>query len=169
MKKIAMTLLASVLLLCGCTQSHIVEPEGNSQPDTEIRKGIEISWGQVWDDLDSQFVNSEQYPFSVSVNCNVHDDKNQIDLVLLVQPGTTKEQAAPYATDVVKAFNDSVATQDFNYKMSSGNSYGSFINLYDVTILVAPYDSKENSSTWIIQDTIKAGSDYRPVGAEKTE
>lgn len=167
MKKIAMILLASVLLLCGCTKSNIVKTEGYREPDTELRQGIEINWGQVWDDLDSQFLDTALYPFSVSVNGNIHDDKNQIDLVLLVQPGTTKEQAASYATDVIKGFNDSVATQDFNYKVSSEDSYGSFISRYDVTVLVSPYDTKEDSSTWILQDTIKAGSVYRPVGAAK--
>lgn len=169
MKKVVLVFLTCMLLLCGCTQSNIVAKEGSQEPDTEVRDGIEINWNQVWEELDTQFIDPELYPFSESVNCNVVVEEGRIDFVLLVQPGTTKEEAAPYAVEVLKAFNDSIATQDFNYQHSSDDSYGNYISQYDVTVLVAPYDTKEISSTWILEDTIKAGAAYREVGAAQAE
>lgn len=166
MKKITAALLTCALLLSGCTQSNLVQQEGNREPDTEIQEGIEISWSQVWDELDNQFIDPELYPFSESVNCNVVEEEKRIEFILLVQPGTTREEAASYATTVIKGFNDCIATQDFSYEYSTEDTYGSYVSGYDVTMLVAPYDSKEDSSTWILEDTIKANSEYRDVGAE---
>lgn len=169
MKKIITALLTCTLLLSGCTQSNIVAKDGSGVPDTEVRSGIEIEWGQVWNDLDSQFADPEVYPFCESVNCNIVEEEHRIELVLLVQPGTTVEEAAPYATEVIKGFNDSIATQDFSYAVSGDEYYGGFMDLYDVNVLVAPYDTKEDSATWILEDTITAGSDYREVGASELQ
>lgn len=169
MKKLVITLLSCTLLLCGCTQSNIVASEGDRVPDTEIKGGIEIEWGQVWDDLDAQFLDKELYPFSESVNCNVVDEENRIDVVLLVNEEITPEQAGEYATAVLKGLNDSVATQDFSFNVSDDEFYGDFVSNNDVTVLVAPALTFEDSSTYILQDTIKADEEYRPVGAAKAE
>lgn len=165
MKKIVLTLLSCTLLLCGCTQSNIVASEGDRVPDTEIRGGIEIEWGQVWDDLDAQFLDKELYPFSESVSGNIVSEENRIDLVLLVNEVITKEEAGAYATEVVKGLNDSVSTQDFSFNPSEEDFYGDFISNNDVTILVAPATTFEDSSTWILEDTIRADEEYRPVGS----
>ena len=169
MKKIIITLLSCTLLLCGCTQSNIVASEGNRVPDTEIRGGIEIEWGQVWDDLDAQFLDKELYPCSESINGNIMDEENKIDLVLLVNEEITKEQASEYATAVLKGLNDSVATQDFSFNPSDEEFYGDFVSNNDVSVLVAPALSFEDPSTHILEDTIKADEEYRPVGMPAAE
>lgn len=169
MKKIVITLLSCTLLLCGCTQSNIVAAEGERVPDTEIRGGIEIEWGQVWDELDAQFLDKELYPFSQSINGNIRDEENKIDLVLLVEGEITKEEAGAYATTVLKGLNDSVATQDFSFHPSDDDFYGDFVSNYDVSVLVAPAKSFEDPANYILEDTIRADEEYRPVGSAAAE
>lgn len=165
MKRIIMLLSACVLLLCGCTESNIVaKGGGGSEPDTEIRNDIQVDWNQVWDDLDAQFADPEVYPFSESVNCNIVEEGKRIEFFLLVQPGTTEEEASSYATEVLKGFNDSVATQDFSYSESGEDSYGSYLAQYEIYVLVSPYDTKEHKDTWIFEDTIQPGEAYRAIG-----
>lgn len=164
MKKIVVLLSVFALLLSGCTQSNIVKNQGKLDPDMETKDDIEINWSQVWEDLDAQFIDPELYPFSESVNCNVVDEGKRIEFFLLVQPGTTKEQASSYATEVLKGFNDSIVTQDFSYESSGEESYGSYLAQYEIYVMVAPYDSKQHEETWIMEDTIQPGEAYRPAG-----
>ena len=114
--------------------------------------------------MDAQFLDKELYPFSESINGNIMDEENKIDLVLLVNEEITPEQAGEYATVVLKGLNDSVATQDFSFNPSDEEFYGDFVSNNDVSILVAPALSFEDPSTYILQDTIKADEEYRPVG-----
>ena len=90
-------------------------------------------------------------------------------MVLLVNEEITQEEAGAYATAVLKGLNDSVATQDFSFNVSDDEFYGDFVSNNDVTVLVAPAMTFEDSSTYILQDTIKADEEYRPVGATTAE
>ena len=52
MKKILIA-IGCALLLSGCTESNIVDPQnGSAVPETGIVEGIQIDCGQVQDELD---------------------------------------------------------------------------------------------------------------------
>lgn len=152
-----MLLLSCVLLLSGCTKSNIVTPEGTIAPDFNVKEGIQIDWNQVRGDLSELFTAANNYPMNEMIEFNVDDTEKTVYLMLTVKDDTTKEQAAAFATDLVKAFNDSVSVQDFSYEGSTADSYGGFFQKYSVCIQVMPASTKEEESTWLVDDIIPAG------------
>lgn len=131
-------LLGSMLLLCGCTESNIVKENLVMEPDTEIRAGIELNWAQVAEDMDEIYTNQTDYPMSISVNYNSDEEKKQVDLVLIVKGDTPLKDAAAYAKEVAKGFNDVIATQDYSYEKSSETSYGGYFKEYSLKVEVYP-------------------------------
>ena len=69
---------------------------------------------------------------------------------------------------MIKGFNDLIAQQNSDYAPSSENSYGGFVEQYGIYVLVSPDSTKDDSTTWILEDTIPAG-EYRPVSASGGE
>jgi hypothetical protein len=73
-----------------------------------------------------------------------------------------------YAQDVLGSIGESVATQNFYYTAPEENengfttSYGSFFDDHDVKVQVFPYDKEGDESSYLVNDTIKAG-DVRAV------
>ena len=152
-KKVSLILLASAALLSGCTQSNIVSPadgkiQGDGQPDTEIDKDIKIDWEEVRSDLEEQYLE----PYGA----------------FAVTRKTTSDVAVVYAQDVLGSIGESVATQNFYYTAPEENengfttSYGSFFDDHDVKVQVFPYDKEGDESSYLVNDTIKAG-DVRAV------
>lgn len=167
MKKICVV-LGCALLLCGCTESKIVTPTqpANLAPDMNVySKGIEINWDQVKEDWNDAFADPSVYPLAHSLDYLRDDDAETLDIYIYVQPGTTEEEASEYATEAIKGLNDAVYMQDFSFTQSGADYYGSFVSIYDVNVVVAPYDTKEDQSTWIINDKIEA-FEYKEVGSE---
>ena len=73
MKKILIA-IGCALLLSGCTESNIVDPQnGSAVPETGIVEGIQIDWGQVQDELDEEFVGSDDYPYGENIDFYVED------------------------------------------------------------------------------------------------
>ena len=81
---------------------------------------------------------------------------------------TTSDVAVVYAQDVLGSIGESVATQNFYYTAPEENEdgytthYGSFFNEHDVKVQVFPYDKEGDESSYLVNDTIKAG-DVRAV------
>ena len=69
---------------------------------------------------------------------------------------------------MIKGFNDLIAQQNSDYAPSSENSYGGFVEQYGIYVSVSPDSTKDDSTTWILEDTIPAG-EYRPVSASGGE
>ena len=158
-KKVSLILLASAALLSGCTQSNIVSPadgkiQGDGQPDTEIDKDIKIDWEEVRSDLEEQYLEPygafADYVMDLNV---VYDDETGLLTVLL---------------PVTRKTTSDVATQNFYYTAPEENengfttSYGSFFDDHDVKVQVFPYDKEGDESSYLVNDTIKAG-DVRAV------
>ena len=124
MKKILIA-IGCALLLSGCTESNIVDPQnGSAVPETGIVEGIQIDWGQVQDELDEEFVGSDDYPCGENIDFYVEDGNAY--MMVTVEDGVSKEEAAEYATAIIKALNDSVAMQDFSYQNYGTSMYGKF-------------------------------------------
>jgi len=172
-KKVSLILLASAALLSGCTQSNIVSPadgkiQGDGQPDTEIDKDIKIDWEEVRSDLEEQYL--EPYgafaDYVMDLNVVYDDETGLLTVLLPVTRKTTSDVAVVYAQDVLGSIGESVATQNFYYTAPEENengfttSYGSFFDDHDVKVF--PYDKEGDESSYLVNDTIKAG-DVRAV------
>lgn len=165
MKKIAMILLASMLILSGCTESNIVSG-GSNQDYSDLPQPVGgIVWEQLWEDWDEAYTDQDVYPFSETVNGGVYEDENAMKFYLLLNQEISKEEAAEYATTVIKGLGDLIAEQNPDYTKSGEDSYGSFIDQYEIYVMVAPDDTKSDEESWILEDTIPAGS-YRAVAGE---
>ncbi len=162
MKKTLIALgLGCALFLSGCTESNIVDPEkGSAVPETGVVEGIQIDWGQVQDELDEEFVASDDYPYGENIDFYVEDGNAY--MMITVKDGVSKEEAANYATAIIKALNDSVAMQDFSYQNDGTSMYGKFSQENVVWIYVMPESTADDESTWLVDDAIVPGQE-RPV------
>jgi hypothetical protein len=134
-------------------------------PDLETHPmGIEIDWDQVMDDWRESFEDRSVYPMAHSLDYTRDDDKEYLEVFVYVQPGTSREEATDYATEALKGLNDCVYMQDFSFEKSSVDSYGSFVSIYSTHVVVAPYDTKDDESTWLGEAMIPP-MEYYPVGA----
>lgn len=169
-KKLSWVIMASVTLLCGCTQSNIVSPEGGTvagdgRPDTEVNKDIAIDWTEVREDLRDTFL--EPYgPYAdyvMDLDSRFDSQTQTLNVLLPVTHKTTGDIAVSYAQEVLKVVGSSVATQNFYYEApdteedSEDTYYGSFFDDYDVCVQVFFYDQEGEESTYLVNDTMKAG------------
>ena len=159
MKKLLLT-LSCVLLLCGCTKSNIVSPEGPVEPDFSIKEDVVLDMVQIQETLDELFVGSEEYPFGKEIEFYIDEKDTSLYLMVTVADDTDPQVAAEYGMAMIEAFNDEVATQDFSYAPSSEESYGGFSDKYHVWIQIMPESTKEDEETWIVDDNIPAGTNY---------
>ena len=157
-------MLGCAAFLCGCTQSNIVTPgEGSSDPDMTIRTNVTVDWDQVRDDLNDDYVNTDEYPYGVEIDVNA--DEGDAYVMVTVADDTTQEEALEYATTLIGACNDAVASQDMEYAMSDEGYYGGYAETHNIWIQVMPESTKDDESTWLVDDVIIAG-DQEPVSPE---
>lgn len=164
MKKMMMILAACTLLLSGCTKSNIVSGGADYSDLPQPQGGI--VWEQLWDDFDEIYTDADIYPFSETVNGGFYDEEKQAKFFLLLNTEISKEEAAIYATTVLKGLGDLISEQNSNYTKSSENSYGSYLDQYEIYVMVAPDGAKDDESTWILEDTIPLG-EYQAVDGEE--
>lgn len=164
MKKVMIILLSAMLVLSGCTESNIVT--GPSQDYSDLPQPVGgIVWDQLWADWDETYTDLELYPFSETVNCNIDPEKNVIKFFLLLNQDISRKEAAEYATAAVKGLNDLICEQNGSYTPSTEDSFGSYLEQYEIYVMVGADSTKDNTETWIIEETIPAG-EYREIGAE---
>ncbi len=155
LKRIA-ALFLCVCLLSGCTKSTILEPEvtesapGDLDPD-------EIMWDDLWDGWTNTYTDPEVYPFAMTVNCSIYPDEGIVRFFLLLNTEVSVEEAQAYAMDVVKGLGDAIADQNDNCTHTSDTSYGSFLDGYDIYVMVSEDAVKADRGSWILEDTIPAG------------
>lgn len=126
--KIFMLAAGGTILLAGCTKSNIVSPDAAElKPDFERYANIEIDTDQIYNNLDMLFLNSEEYPMAAGMDFELNmgnDEEGYVDITAVVKDDTTPEDAAIYAEALIKAVNDEVAMQDFNYGESGEDTFG---------------------------------------------
>lgn len=159
-KKLAV-ILTGVCLLCGCTKSNIISG-GQDYSDLPQPSADGIVWEQLWEEFQEEYEDEDIYPFVETVNAAVYPEENQIKFFLLLNTEISAEEAAKFATGVIKEFNDLAAEQNTAYAPSSDDSYGGYVSKYNVYVMVAPDELKGEKSSWILEDTIPAG-EYRAV------
>ncbi len=156
-------LLMGVCLLCGCTESTITESTVyDEEYDIEVPEisADGLAWDQLFSDMSRDYENTGLYPFAGTVSMGLFENEGVIRFFLLVNEPISEKEAAEYAMDVVKGAGGLIHNQNSAYTAPGETSFGSYLDKYDIYVLVAPDDSKSDESTWILEDTIPAG-EYR--------
>lgn len=159
-KMVAATIL-SICLLCGCTKSTIINPVDTS--DLPMPGPDGIVWEQLWDDWTETYTDPDFYPFADSVNGSIYPDEGVARFFLLLNRDISLEEAKAYAMEVIKGFGYLIAEQNSDYTHPDETSYGSYLEAYDIYVMVGSDATKADESTWILEDTIPAG-EYREIG-----
>lgn len=164
MKSIA-CLLAAACLLSGCTKSNIISEATQDYSDLPQPGPDGIVWEQLWEDWDEIYTDLNDFPYAETVSGGVYPEENALKFYILLNTTISREEAAQYATTVIKGFNDLISEQNPEYEPSSDESYGGYASQYEIYVMVAPDGTKADTSTWILEDTIPAG-EYRAVSPE---
>lgn len=166
MKKIV-TLLLCAMLLSGCTQSNIVNPQngGGIEGETLEDGHVIIEWDQAKDDARDSLTDSAVYPLVTEAVVQVDEEVEEVLLVLTVQDNITNKEAVKYAMQALKDFNGAVAIQTNEVKLGDDTSYGGVYTIFGASVIVAPESTEDDQSTWIVNEHIDAGEEYRELKA----
>ena len=122
--KILMIAVGCAAALSACTKSNIVQPESSFEPDFNMYNNIELDEEQLQADVEDVWLDESEFPMGAAFAFELHEDEAYVDMSVVVKDGTSPEDAAWYANQVVKGFNDQVAMQDFSYGTAEEDSFG---------------------------------------------
>lgn len=164
MIKKLLILIVCMALMSGCTKSNIVNTTGAEtkagEPDFETKNDVTIDWPQVSEDAEAVFDNKNDYPYSESFSFHLEPKKKEIMLVWVVSDDLPNDEIQHYMDDLVKGFNDVVATQDFSIARSSETSYGGLWKDYGLYFGIAPASTQDDPETWYVSGNYAAGSNF---------
>ncbi len=95
-----------------------------------------------------------------TVNWAVYQDEHEVRFFLLLNREISGKKASEFAMEVVKTFAYLISEQNGDYAPPSEDSFGGYLDDYSIYVMVGPDDTKADTSTWILEDTIPAG-EYR--------
>ena len=123
--KILMIAVGCAAALSACTKSNIVQPEQESsfEPDFNMYNNIELDEEQLQADVEDVWLDESEFPMGAAFAFELNEDEAYVDMSVVVKDGTSPEDAAWYADQVVKGFNDQVAMQDFSYGTAEEDSF----------------------------------------------
>lgn len=162
MRKFLM-LIACMVLLSGCTQSNIVQPDSETRvadPDFEMQEGIEIDWAQVSTEAEEVFEDQGAFPYTRDFHFYLEPNKKEIMLMWIVGDDLPDREIRNYAEELIKGFNDVVAVQDFSIEKSSMDSYGGLWKDYSLSFSIVPESTQDDEETWFMTATFGAGVDF---------
>ncbi|MDO4294758.1 MAG: hypothetical protein Q4D90_01195 [bacterium] len=177
MKKWAVMLACTAVLMSGCMESTVTNPTTQAEngqtetmtiptPDMEIHDDIELDWEQGIADVDDVLRNANYYPDMTDVSVLVDTELDEISIVISVKDDMDKETAVDYAQRALEDTNNAVADQDFSIaKAEEGVTYGGLYERYAVSVGVAPESTVEDESTWLVHERLEKGEGYRPLQA----
>lgn len=168
MKKLfraAVLMLLCAGLLCGCTKRTIIK-RVQDEEDLPVVSEDGIAWEQLWADWTDMYQDKDFYPFAETVNASISPEDNLAEFFLLLSKPISREEAIEYADEVIKGLGHLIAQQTPRYSDPGETSFGSYLDQYDIRVLVTEDSTKADSSTWILEDTVPAGQ-YRKFGAEQ--
>lgn len=161
--------LSVLLMMClsinvGCTKSSSSSTSDDSTVGDSASNKSNIphsKTGTVWDtnidDVYEMSLDKDVYPYSDQIYITVDDTNKLVDYTIIVADETTPEQAVQYATDLIKALNDSASGRDSSIAKSSDGYYGGMFDTYDVCMTIATEESVLNEQDWLVCQTVKAG------------
>lgn len=156
--KTLMIAAASALLLSGCTESTILQPEGGDQPDFNVYENIELDDEQLLSDWQEICLDEGDYPMAAAVDFERHENDGYVDIMLAVKDGTDREEASAFAVAAIQAFNDQVAVQDFSYDAAEDGSFGSYFADREIHLKIYEESAYEAEGEPMYETSVPAGS-----------
>ena len=147
-----------VCLLCGCTESTVIETSDYSDLPQPGPDGL--VWEQIWEDWRSIYEDTAAYPFIDTVNASIDSENGSARFFLLTNSVISEEEAIQFAMEAVKGFSDVIREQDLSLEPSGSDSFGGYLKPFEIYVMVGPDGTKADRSTWILEDTVPAG-EYR--------
>ena len=145
------------LSMGACAKATIVGQNAN-QPIFETQDNITLDWMQIRSDAEEQFNDKNLYPKSDYIDMAFKDKENRVLLIWSLSDDITDEEALEYGNLFIKGINDIAAVQDFSISKSDESSYGGLFDKYDLEIQLFREDDIMESSRYIVNQVIKAGT-----------
>lgn len=107
--------------------------------------------------------NVSDYPLSKYIDTVVDENNKTVMLIWPLDNAATEEDGVRYANELIRAFNDACAEQDFSIAVSSEESYGGLYQKYAVNIQVFRETDILKPDKYLVSMTIPAGSNQAVV------
>ena len=107
--------------------------------------------------------NASDYPLSKYIDTVVDENTKTVMLIWPLDNSATEEDGVRYANELIRAFNDACAEQDFSIAASSEESYGGLYQKYAVNIQVFREADILKPDKYLVSMTIPAGSNHAVV------
>ena len=106
---------------------------------------------------------ADAYPLSAYIDTVVDEDSKTVTLLWPLKNEATEEDGVRYANELIRAFNDACADQDFSIARSTEESYGGLYQKYAVNIQVFREADILAPELYLVSMTIPAGSNEAVV------
>ena len=168
----AVALLGTAALLSACGQKRgtltesaqaSAAAERESAPDAVIHDDIKLDFDEAQSSCEELIQDADEYPLSSYIDTVVDEDSKTITLIWPLKNEATEEDGVRYATELIRAFNDACADQDFSIARSTEESYGGLYQKYAVNIQVFREKDILAPELYLVSMTIPAGTNEAVV------
>ena len=168
----AVALLGAAALLSACGQKRgtltesaqaSAAAERESAPDAVIHDDIKLDFDEAQSSCEELIQDADEYPLSSYIDTVVDEDSKTITLIWPLKNEATEEDGVRYANELIRAFNDACADQDFSIARSTEESYGGLYQKYAVNIQVFRDEDILAPELYLVSMTIPAGSNEAVV------
>ena len=168
----AVALLGTAALLSACGQKRgtltesaqaSAAAERESAPDAVIHDDIKLDFDEAQSSCEELIQDADEYPLSSYIDTVVDEDSKTITLIWPLKNEATEEDGVRYANELIRAFNDACADQDFSIARSTEESYGGLYQKYAVNIQVFRDEDILAPELYLVSMTIPAGTNEAVV------
>lgn len=168
----AVALLGAAALLSACGQKRgtltesaqaSAAAERKSAPDAVIHDDIKLDFDEAQSSCEELIQDADEYPLSSYIDTVVDEDSKTITLIWPLKNEATEEDGVRYANELIRAFNDACADQDFSIARSTEESYGGLYQKYAVNIQVFREKDILAPELYLVSMTIPAGTNEAVV------
>lgn len=168
----AVALLGTAALLSACGQKRgtltesaqaSAAAERESAPDAVIHDDIKLDFDEAQSSCEELIQDADEHPLSSYIDTVVDEDSKTITLIWPLKNEATEEDGVRYANELIRAFNDACADQDFSIARSTEESYGGLYQKYAVNIQVFREKDILAPELYLVSMTIPAGTNEAVV------
>lgn len=168
----AVALLGTAALLSACGQKRgtltesaqaSAAAERESAPDAVIHDDIKLDFDEAQSSCEELIQDADEYPLSSYIDTVVDEDSKTITLIWPLKNEATEEDGVRSANELIRAFNDACADQDFSIARSTEESYGGLYQKYAVNIQVFREKDILAPELYLVSMTIPAGTNEAVV------
>jgi hypothetical protein len=169
----AAALLGAAALLSACgqkrgaltesAQASAAAAQRESAPDAVIHDDIKLDFDEAQSSCEELIQDADAYPLSAYIDTVVDEDSKTVTLIWPLKNEATEEDGVRYANELIRAFNDACADQDFSIARSTEESYGGLYQKYAVNVQVFREADILAPELYLVSMTIPAGSNEAVV------